>query len=202
MEETMAESGTPESEQELRKRATTRLVVAGALVALAVGGLLLLDRRQPPSRMAEQPPASIVPALPSPGVAPAAEPPPGSEEQAPPPPPTASASSPPGPERVPGLHMEEKPHPAASAPVPVNAPVASSPPPPPAATTPKDFVVQLGVFSDPANALALTHRLAKAGIAAHTETRVQLGPFKSRVEAEQAAAKLKGMGLSPVITPR
>lgn len=57
------------------------------------------------------------------------------------------------------------------------------------------FVVQLGVFSDYANAEQLHKKLTAVGIASHLETRVQVGPFKSRQEALAAQTQLKKMGL-------
>jgi DedD protein len=64
-------------------------------------------------------------------------------------------------------------------------------------------LVQVGVFTSPANAQALQHQLVKAGIPAHTETRVQLGPFQDRREAETALAKVKKLGVNAVlVAPR
>lgn len=70
------------------------------------------------------------------------------------------------------------------------------------AIAPKDFEVQLGVFSDMENAKQLQAKLAEHGIPSHTETRVQVGPFKTRAEADQAREKLKALGISGVIAPR
>lgn len=57
------------------------------------------------------------------------------------------------------------------------------------------YVVQLGVFSDYDNAEQLYKRLQAAGVSARLETRVQVGPFKSRNEAVAAQAQLKKLGL-------
>jgi DedD protein len=63
-----------------------------------------------------------------------------------------------------------------------------------------EFVVPVGAF---ANAEAVTATLAAAKIPYYTEgaqgnlTRVRAGPFPSREAAEQAAARLKGLGLEP-----
>ena len=67
---------------------------------------------------------------------------------------------------------------------------------------PKGFEVQLGVFSDMENAKQLQTKLAEHGIPSHTETRVQIGPFKTRAEADQAKEKLKALGISGVIAPK
>lgn len=90
----------------------------------------------------------------------------------------------------------------------VQSPTASqtpSAPPPtiqtstPVAPLPKAFEVQLGVFTDIDNAKQLQSRLAQHGIPSHTETRVQIGPFKSRAEADRAREKLKSLGITAVI---
>jgi cell division protein FtsN len=59
----------------------------------------------------------------------------------------------------------------------------------------KRFLVQVGVFSNHANAEELVTKLQAAGIPAQIESRVQVGPFASRVEADAARAKLKSMGI-------
>jgi len=59
----------------------------------------------------------------------------------------------------------------------------------------RHFLVQVGVFSNPANAEELVTKLHEAGIPAQIESRVQVGPFASRAEADAARAKLKAMGL-------
>lgn len=61
------------------------------------------------------------------------------------------------------------------------------------------YTVQLGVFSNYDNAKALQQKLAAAGIQAHMETRVQLGPFKDKQEADEAYRKIKQMGLPAVL---
>lgn len=65
----------------------------------------------------------------------------------------------------------------------------------PAAPIRDGFVVQMGVFSDYANAEQLHKRLVAAGVTARLETRVQVGPFKNRQEALAAQAQLKKLGL-------
>jgi DedD protein len=69
----------------------------------------------------------------------------------------------------------------------------------PVSLQPKAFEVQLGVFTDIDNAKQLQARLAQHGIPSHTETRVQIGPFKSRDEADRAREKLKALGVSAVV---
>jgi DedD protein len=91
---------------------------------------------------------------------------------------------------------------AVRSPAPHQASVAQAsgnPMPTPTAPAPKAFEVQLGVFTDIDNAKQLQAKLAQHGIPSHTETRVQIGPFKSRVEADRAREKLKSLGITAVI---
>jgi DedD protein len=63
-----------------------------------------------------------------------------------------------------------------------------------------EYIVQVGVFSDPKNAIA---KLSSAKVPYYTEptpdkkTRVRAGPFASRAAAEKALERLKGLGLQP-----
>ena len=87
-----------------------------------------------------------------------------------------------------------------------DAPFKPKPPPQkPAPPEKKDaakeeFVVPIGAFASPEN---VTAKLAAAKIPHYTEavagnlTRVRAGPFPSREAAEEAATKLKGLGLEP-----
>jgi DedD protein len=70
--------------------------------------------------------------------------------------------------------------------------------PPTAATG--SFVVQLGVFSNPARAEELVRQLKEKGIRASTETRVHVGPFLNRQEADKAQTEMRRLGLSGVVT--
>ena len=51
------------------------------------------------------------------------------------------------------------------------------------------------------NLLALDAWLKQHGIPAHTVTRVQVGPFKSRAEADETMEKLRGLGYAPLLAP-
>jgi DedD protein len=63
-----------------------------------------------------------------------------------------------------------------------------------------EYVVQVGVFSDPKSAIS---KLSSAKVPYYTEqtqdrkTRVRAGPFSSRAAAEKALEQLKGLGLQP-----
>jgi DedD protein len=61
----------------------------------------------------------------------------------------------------------------------------------------RQFVVQMGVFSNVANAEELRAKLELHGIPAQIESRVQVGPFQTRVEAEAARDRLRTIGMEP-----
>ena len=66
------------------------------------------------------------------------------------------------------------------------------------------MVVQVGAYADPAKARETRQKLEKAGLKTYTQvvetkdgqrTRVRVGPYSSREEAEQVAAKIKALDL-------
>lgn len=59
----------------------------------------------------------------------------------------------------------------------------------------RQFVVQMGVFNNLANAEELRAKLELAGVPAQIEARVQVGPFATRQEADAAREKLRALGL-------
>lgn len=70
------------------------------------------------------------------------------------------------------------------------------------------FVVQVGAFADAAVARDARTKVEKLGLRTYTQavdtdnglrTRVRLGPFASREEADKAAAKVKAAGLPAVV---
>lgn len=78
----------------------------------------------------------------------------------------------------------------------------TAPPPPVSGGHPppaKNYTVQLGVFSNPENAIQMQEKLAQQGIKSYTETRLNVGPFNSKAEAEAAQAKLRGLGINAVV---
>ncbi len=84
------------------------------------------------------------------------------------------------------------------------APPVPQPAPRPAPLTPRltsGFVVQAGVFTSTQRAEELHARLTAAGIPSTLETRVQVGPFKNKAEAEAAKAKMKALGIDGVVLP-
>lgn len=78
--------------------------------------------------------------------------------------------------------------------------VAERPRPSSGESAPQPFSLQLGVFSNLANAQELHDRLEQNGIPATIDARVRIGPFATRAEAEAARAKLKILGIDEAIT--
>lgn len=62
--------------------------------------------------------------------------------------------------------------------------------------------LQAGVFADPRRAEELHARLLQEGIPATLETRVLVGPFRNREEADAARAKMLVMGIDSVQLPK
>jgi DedD protein len=102
-------------------------------------------------------------------------------------------------------------------PTPTAAPKAVAEPPKPAAqavtATPAAaaegrFVVQVGAFAESAAVREARAKVEKLGLATYTQvvetangkrTRVRLGPFRTREDAEKAAASVKAAGLPGVV---
>lgn len=102
------------------------------------------------------------------------------------------------------VETAKAPEPQKFAEAPKTAEKMPSPPPPPAPGSQppvKGYAVQLGVFSNPANATQMQEKLAQHGIKSYTETKLNVGPFQNKAEAEEALAKLRGLGISAVVVP-
>ncbi len=122
----------------------------------------------------------------------------------PPPPPRVSNQPPARSGVAPAPAMPSTPRAARAAPEPTTTAAPPSAPiaPPRAPSASNGFAVQLGVFSNPDNARELVDRLNRQGIRAYMETRVQIGPFLNRAEAEKAQAEMRKLGLNAlVVTP-
>ena len=78
-------------------------------------------------------------------------------------------------------------------------PTHALPPQPAPARLLSGFALQAGVFSDPRRAEELHARLTLEGIPSTIESRVQVGPFNSREEAEAARIKMKAIGIDAVM---
>lgn len=69
------------------------------------------------------------------------------------------------------------------------------------------YFVQIGAFGDRNKAVSLSDSLGKQGFQAYSEqadavTRVRIGPFSNRQEAEQTVTKLKSLGMNGVVMSR
>ena len=84
-----------------------------------------------------------------------------------------------------------------SEPSPVAAPPSSPAPP----RLLSGFALQAGVFADPRRAEELHAKLTLEGIPSSIESRVQVGPFKSKEDAETARARMKALGIDAVLLP-
>jgi len=107
---------------------------------------------------------------------------------------------------------EPKPEPRPKPEARAEAKPEPKPEPKPAAPKPADeegrFVVQVGAFADADKAKEVRQKLEKAGLKTYTSvaktadgerTRVRVGPFGNRAEADRAAAKVKGLSLSAAV---
>jgi len=179
---------------EIKQCAIRRLIVAAGLVLLAVGILTYLSYHKPAKVITKLMPVEPVQTLPE---APSAT---AQPVVAPPPPPIVAAKpSLPIPKKTMDVGSQTSPANGAPTPAlakPVPQPLAAPLKPVPA---PSGYVVQFGVFTNPQNAQRLVQRLKQAGIAAHTETRVQLPVFKTKAEAEATLAKMKAKGITATI---
>ena len=63
------------------------------------------------------------------------------------------------------------------------------------------FLLQAGVFTNPQRAEELHAKLTLSGVPSTLETRVQVGPFRTRQEAEAAQEKLRELGIGTVLVP-
>lgn len=213
-----SENDLPDND-DVKKKALMRLAVAGLVTATALAGLWWLDQgKQAPSGTAAPAPQptpiqSASPPAPTPpqtelpptaagevataeSVQPTPETPAdaGAPREAPPPPQVSNA-----PRQLPAdVQPPPRPSPPTSTPAPSPASKQT-----PVATIPQgggSFVVQLGVFNNLAHAEELVRRLRQQGIHASTETRVHVGPFLNREEAEKARIEMRRLGLNGVIT--
>lgn len=80
--------------------------------------------------------------------------------------------------------------------------------PAPAAVNGERFVVQVGAFADAAKAQDARRKLEQAGLKTYAQvvdtkdgkrTRVRVGPFTQRADADKAASKIKGLDLPAAI---
>jgi rare lipoprotein A len=100
--------------------------------------------------------------------------------------------------------VQTSPIPSPSAPAPRATPQPKSPQPRPATPRTGRYVVQVGAFSQEANAKALQKKLSSIGQEAAIEHAslylVRIGPFDTRDQAASVRAKLEAAGISAIIT--
>jgi DedD protein len=215
-----SQSGVPaENLDTVRKRAKHRLIGAAVLVLVGVVGFPLLFDSQPrpipvdiaieiPARQSVKPLAPAKPA-PVPSAAPATPAP----DPAPVAPPVSVASVTPAAAPVPAVPAA----PVAAAPAAprvaedsARAKALLEDKPEAGANVPAEMrlVVQVGAFADAAKAREVRLKLEKAGLKTYTQvadskdgkrTRVRVGPFASKAEADQAALKIKALDLPATI---
>lgn len=204
------------------RRAKTRIAVAGVLLAIAIGGLTLLSQQQPAEKTeapATKKQESISSGEPQPNETvptqissneletPTTPPPEAPATPVTPPPPPQVATPQPIRNTPPSIKATGSNSPIPSEPVtPSEKPIEKTVVSPPAVakqgtTPPKSFDVQVGVFTDMENAKQLQAKLAEHGIPSHTETKLQVGPFNTKAEADAARGKLKNLGIGSVVVP-
>ncbi len=189
----------PASVEVLRARARRRFVGAAVLVIGAVVVLPLVLESEPrplPSSVAIQMPARDVARD---GAAPV------SPER----PATALPAAPAV--ETPAPLVKPEPSPAAK---PSPKPAAEAPraePKPPAARKPESatrYVIQVGAYADSAKVKEARQRIEKLGLSSLQQdvetssgrrTRVRLGPYATREEADRVAARLRAAGLSAAL---
>jgi DedD protein len=200
---------SPPNLDDVRRQSRHRLIGASLLVVVAVVGFPMVFDTQPrripvdlPIHIPAQP--AVSPLTPVAAVPTASEAP--------------SADAPPAPAVVvpvkPVAQPAEKPaekaanKPAAKPPAQAAAPAAAAKTPPKPDASGARFVVQVGAYADGASARVVRQKIERAGLKTYTQvaktsdgnrTRVRLGPFNSRAEAERAAQKIKSLGLTPSI---
>ena len=205
----------PEADEDaLRSRLVNRIAVAGVVIVALLGGLALIDTLYvapptPSSRPATQPsvvetsePVEAIPETPTLAIAP--EPP---EPKAVPtistqsePEETVSPSTPLAkPSRLPATSSEgsiarQMPSAEKASSLLASPPLSSPRSLTQGAQAGRSFVLQMGVFNNVDNAQELLRKLQQTGVPAQIETRVQVGPFKTRKEADEARARLAEQG--------
>jgi DedD protein len=203
---------TGEQAEQARVRARRRLIGAVVLLGVGVIAFPLLFETQPRPIPVDIPivipPRDSVPPLALPAAKPAARPAASAPVIAVAPPVAEKAVEPAAPAPVKASEPPPTSKPAvAAAPPPKAAPEATTKPAPPAAGR---FVVQIGAFAEASAVRDVRGKAEKAGLSTFTQTvntadgqrtRVRVGPFASREDAEKAAAQAKAAGLgSSVLT--
>lgn len=217
---------------ELKKRSRRRLVGAAALALIAAIVLPMVMDDEPvipvrdiqvtiPERTVDARPIAsrepiAEPVADAPAVLPETIPAPEAEQAVRPVEPAAPAPKPealPKPEPIPPAPPKPAPvppppaEPQESAEAQRARAILEGRSPPPVAPTTTQFLVQVGAFSDQAKAQGRQMELAARGFKAFIETsegvsRVRLGPFPTRADAEAMIARLRAASFDGVVTAR
>lgn len=209
---------TGEQAEQARVRARRRLIGAVVLLGIGVIAFPLLFETQPRPIAVDIPivipPRDGAPPLALPALRPVTKPAASAPVVATTAPPSvASAAAPAEPAQAPAPKPVK-----ASEPVAPPKPVVTTAPPPapqpvvetakPAAPPAGRFVVQIGAFAEASAVRDVRSKAQKAGLSTFTQTvntadgqrtRVRVGPFASREEAEKAAAQAKAVGLTGAV---
>ena len=211
----------------IKRKLALRMGVAGLMIVALLGGLALFDYLSTPSEPEPSAPqfTEPVPVAKKVITQPVTPAEPAPAPEAPKVAATPEASAPPVDKSAPRAESAQRstaahPAPARAAPPAGQTAGRSAPPsqpravaaaplrePPVAAVAPapprlfSGYALQAGVFSDPRRAEELNARLILEGIPSTIEARVQVGPYKSRAEAEAVREKMKAMGIDTVMLP-
>lgn len=221
---TVREACAALEKQASSKRGLVILVVINLLLAGALGAAWLGIKWPLPTQAAQVIDAPVLAVPAAPVEPPVSEPQPAAlaEAVSPPAPPEPAPFTPPEPAPVtvtqpilPALSSSAEVAPPAE-PVSVAALPAAAPRAParvaaskePVAAAPQAHGINVGLFADPANADKAHARLVEAGFPAILQkvespkgerTRVRVGPFASRALADEAAGRIRAMGLDAVV---
>ena len=197
-----------DEEQQLKRRARRRLIGAIVLVTAIIVVLPMVLDSEPrapgqavnvdiPSPDSGRFTSRIMPVVPGPPAPPAKAPEPKAETKPPAEEKKAPAPEPAKPALKAETELAQKPSPPAKLPE-----KKAKPAPKPAAGK---YVVQVIALADAGKAKELQEKIAAAGIKSYTEvvktakgdvTRVRVGPFATREQAEKAREQLKALGMS------
>lgn len=201
-----------DEELQLKRRARRRLIGAIVLVTAIIVVLPMVLDSEPrapgqavnvdiPSPDSGRFTSRIMPVVPGPPAPPAKAPEPKAETKPPAEEKKAPAPEPAKPALKAETELAQKPPPPAKLPE-KKAKPAPKPKPKPADGK---YVVQVIALADADKAKALQEKIAAAGIKSYTEvvktakgdvTRVRVGPFTAREQAEKAREQLKALGMS------
>ena len=190
----------PESVEAVRRRAKHRLIGSAVLVLAGVIVFPLLFDQQPRPVSVDIPIEIPDRNKVKPLILPAAAPPASAAEAAV----TALPPAPPPAPAAPAQDVEE----ILATTAPASAPKVDQAPPKPGADTANRYVVQVGAFADTARAQEVRVKVERAGLKTYTHvadtkegrrTRVRVGPFATKAEADRAAEKIRRLELPATI---